>query len=177
MSILLALLLSISSNLDNIIFGITYGASNVQIPIKGATIISCITTLITGMFMVLGMEVGELLNAQVANVLGGVLLILIGLYYIIEEFVFLKKEDTNIAKIITVKSMFLIAINLSINNIPIAIAGGISNTNIFYTVVFSFIFSTLFMYLGNVVGRKFKSKIVSALASILLIILGIIKCV
>lgn len=177
MSILLALLLSISSNLDNIIFGITYGASNVQIPIKCATIISCITTIITGTFMVLGMEVGELLNAQVANVLGGILLVLIGFYYMIDEIVFLKKGNTNVDKIVTVKSMFLIAINLSINNIPIAIAGGISNTNIFYTVIFSFIFSSIFMYLGNVVGRKVKSKIVSVLASILLIILGIIKCV
>lgn len=78
---------------------------------------------------------------------------------------------------ITYKSMLVTAINLSFNNIPIAIAGGLSGTNIIYTVIFSFIFSTLFMYIGNAAGRKFQNKIVSVIASTLLVIFGIIKCV
>lgn len=177
MDILLALILSMSSNLDNIILGLTYGASNVQIPFKCSLIISCITTVVTVIFMVLGVTLGELLNAKVANVFGGVLLILIGFYFIIFEVLKKRNDSASIEQIITYKSMLLTATNLSVNNIPIAIAGGLSGTNILYTAIFSFIFSTLFMYIGNVAGRKFQSKIISAVAPILLVILGIIKCV
>lgn len=177
MDILLALILSMSSNLDNIILGLTYGASNVQIPFKCSLIISCITTVVTVIFMVLGVTLGELLNAKVANVFGGMLLILIGFYFIIFEVLKKKNDSASIEQIITYKSMLLTATNLSVNNIPIAIAGGLSGTNILYTAIFSFVFSTLFMYIGNVAGRKFQSKMISAVAPILLVILGIIKCV
>lgn len=177
MDILLALLLSISSNLDNIMFGITYGVSNLKIPIKSAMIVSSITTTITGIFMLLGLAFGEIFNIQLANVIGGILLILIGICFIAVELLHTKTEKKNKGEFVSLKGIVLIATNLSINNIPIAIAGGMSNTNIFYTILFSFIFSSLFMHFGNVVGRRFKGTMVSIIASLLLIIFGIIKCV
>lgn len=175
MNILMALLLSISSNLDNIIFGIGYGALNISIPIKSASIISGITACVTAVFMMLGTALGELLNVSIANVVGGALLIAIGIYFLISEVVMSKKEESEVKDIISLKSIILIALNLSVNNIPIALAGGISNTSVLYTFLFSYIFGALFIYLGNLVGKKFKGKILSLVASILLIILGIAK--
>lgn len=177
MNILMALLLSISSNLDNIIFGIGYGASNITIPIKSASIISGITACVTAVFMILGTVLGELLNVAIANVVGGVLLIAIGIYFLVSEVITSKKEECEVKDVISLKSIILIALNLSVNNIPIALAGGISNTSVLYTSLFSYIFGALFIFLGNMVGKKFKGKILPLVASILLVILGIIKCV
>lgn len=64
MDILLALILSMSSNLDNIILGLTYGASNIQIPFKYSLIISCITTVVTVAFMTFGMTLGRLFKRK-----------------------------------------------------------------------------------------------------------------
>ena len=100
-----------------------------------------------------------------------------GLYFLISEVFINKSQDVIDDKIISTKGTLMLALNLSFNNIPIAIAGGISNTSIIYTAIFSLILSTAFMYIGNLIGRKVKSKITSAIAAIILIVLGILKCV
>lgn len=177
LNILLSLLLSVSSNLDNIIFGVSCGASKIRIPLKSAVLISVITTTITMVFMILGTILGNVLKSNIADIIGGTLLILIGLYFLISEVFINKKEETIDEKMISVKGVLMLSLNLSFNNIPIAIAGGISNTSIIYTAIFSLVLSTLFMYVGNLIGRKVKNKITSAVAAIILIVLGILKCV
>lgn len=177
MNILLSLLLSVSSNLDNIIFGVSCGTAKIKIPFKSTIIISTITTVITTIFMILGTALGEILKNNIANIIGGILLIIIGLYFLISEVFINKSQDVIDDKIISTKGTLMLALNLSFNNIPIAIAGGISNTSIIYTAIFSLVLSTAFMYIGNLIGRKVKSKITSAIAAIILIALGILKCV
>ena len=177
LNILLSLLLSVSSNLDNIIFGVSCGTMKIKIPFRSAILISIITTIITAIFMCFGTALGEILKIKTADIIGGILLIIIGLYFLISEVFISKSEETVNDKMIGTKGKLLLALNLSFNNIPIAIAGGISDTSIVYTAIFSFILSTLFIYIGNLVGRKVKSKIISAVAATILIVLGILKCV
>lgn len=175
-NILLALLLSISGNLDNIVFGVNYGVSKVKITMKVSMIISIFTTVITAIFMVFGMFLGAIMPIKIADRIGGILLIAIGVYFMISGFISSPEKQVKSDEKIYTKKAILLACGLCVNNIPIAVVAGISNASIIWTSIFSLVFGSLFIFIGNIIGRKLNSIYLSAITSFLLIILGILKC-
>lgn len=80
------LMLAISCNMDNIGVGLAYGARGIGIPLASNLLIALITAAGTGFCIVSGQQIFQVLPAEVAVVLGAVLLIGMGIWVIRQEF-------------------------------------------------------------------------------------------
>jgi len=84
--LLTVFLLAISCNLDNVGVGIAYGARGIGIPLASNLLIALITAAGTGLCIVFGQQIFQVLPAQVGVLLGAVLLIGMGVWIIRQEF-------------------------------------------------------------------------------------------
>ena len=78
-------LLAISCNLDNVGVGIAYGARGIGIPLASNLLIALITAAGTGLCIVFGQQIFQVLPAEVGVLLGAVLLIGMGVWVIRQE--------------------------------------------------------------------------------------------
>ena len=171
LEIISALTLAISSNLDNILIGMNYGASKIKIPIKYIIIIGIVISILTYLALIIGEMVQ--MTIKYSSAISASTLIFIGVLSMLRM---LKNKscESKVEKI-SYKSSILLALSLSFNNFVIAIASSIGKISVTYAVIFSFIFSTIFLEMGNILGRKINSKIIGVISAILLIVLGIIN--
>lgn len=88
------LLFSISSNLDNLIIGAAYGMKKAKITLLYNFIIAMVTYISTFLAMALGKFICYFLSAGVANILGSLILILIGVSMIFSDFRKAKAVDS-----------------------------------------------------------------------------------
>ncbi|MGC9158010.1 MAG: sporulation membrane protein YtaF [Terracidiphilus sp.] len=73
-----AILLALSSNLDNVAAGVSYGIGKVYIPLTSNLIIALITSAGTMISMLAGQSIGVLLGPGWAGFVGGAILIALG---------------------------------------------------------------------------------------------------
>ena len=83
--LLTILLLAISCNLDNVGVGIAYGARGIGIPLASNLLIALITAAGTGLCIVFGQQIFQVLPGEVGVILGAVLLIGMGVWVIRQE--------------------------------------------------------------------------------------------
>jgi putative sporulation protein YtaF len=83
--ILTIFLLAISCNLDNVGVGIAYGARGIGIPLASNFLIALITAAGTGLCIVFGQQIFQVLPGEVGVILGAVLLIGMGVWIIRQE--------------------------------------------------------------------------------------------
>lgn len=176
LNLIIAILLSFSCNLDNILLGMIYGKINYKIKFINSALISSVTTIITYIFIKIGSLIGIYISKEFVNILCGIFLIIIGVYFILKE-IFLGKSNEQIVRNVGLIDILKASVYLSLNNIPIAITSGIASYSTFYMLIFSFVFSSFFLYLGNVIGIKIKGKVVSIVSSCIFILLGILELV
>jgi putative sporulation protein YtaF len=79
------LLLAVSCNLDNVGVGIAYGARGVGIPLTSNLMIALITACGTGLCIIFGHQVFQVLPSQIAIILGAACLIVMGVWVIWQE--------------------------------------------------------------------------------------------
>jgi putative sporulation protein YtaF len=79
------LLLAISCNLDNVGVGIAYGARGVGIPLVSNLLIALITAGGTGLCIIFGQQIFQVLPSEAAVLLGAVLLVGMGVWVILQE--------------------------------------------------------------------------------------------
>ena len=176
-----AILFSLAANLDNIAIGISYGLKKIHIPSYTILLISIFTTLFTAVSMLFGICLNNL-NYTLANSIGAYILIFLGIYTLIKDFIFKKKHEKNDItnpKNINIKDLTAIIILLSTNNIAAGIAASATGINVVTTSFFSFIFSYFFILIGNNIGKNvlniYVQKYSNLLSSLLLILLGILQ--
>ena len=87
--ILTALLIALSSNLDNLGVGSSYGTRGINIPFATNLLIAVITGTGTLLSMVLGQQIFSWMSEAWATLLGGTILAAVGIWVILQEF---KKE-------------------------------------------------------------------------------------
>jgi len=185
MHLLSILLFAISSNMDNLVIGLSYGIKKIRIPILSNIVISLITFIGTAFSMIIGKELLNIIPESIANIIGSVVIIIIGGYYLI-KFIYNKTKDNeqkgeeydvDKSGCIELRESFLLGLALSINNIGLGISASIIGLNIIATATVSFVFSLLFLYLSNAFGKSFMSnflgKYAEPISSILMILLGI----
>lgn len=80
--LLTILLLALSCNLDNVGVGIAYGARGIGIPLASNLLIALITAAGTGLCIVFGQQIFQVLPGEVGVILGAVLLIGMGVWVI-----------------------------------------------------------------------------------------------
>ena len=198
--ILSALLFSLSSNLDNIVVGIAYGIKKIRIGVITNLIIAVITSSGTFLSMSVGAYIAKFLSHSIANDLGAIVIVTLGIYFLtlsiikllnnttskelalknINDMVeYAEKSDLDSSGDISTKEGIFVAFGLTFNNLGTGIAASITGISIQYTVLFTFILSVLSIILGETLGKHILGKILGKYAplfsGILLIILGIIE--
>ena len=93
MNFIFLLLFSISTNLDNIPVGISYSLTHSKKKFSDISIISFFTSFITLLIMIVGTSIGNLFPLKFADILSSSILILIGGYGLIKEYILNKKNN------------------------------------------------------------------------------------
>lgn len=186
-----SILLAISSSVDSLGIGITYGIKNTKISLIGKIILFIISITITYLSIFLGNFIQTIFPNFLTKLIGNITLIVMGIYICFES---LKKKsnssnvfnnpissDLDNSKIIDSKESIFLAIALSLDSLCIGICGSIININL---VMFPFlvsIFQLFFLSIGTFVGihinkfYKLPQNIWSVISGTLLIIIGFLK--
>ncbi len=175
MHIVSAIFLGISTNLDNLLIGFSYGLQCKRIPVKANLLIGLISALATYVFS-LATSFCEHLG-RCPNIIGGVAIILIGLWPFISK----KGSDDESTTIRTgFKGMMILGVSLAINCIPISIGAGLTGVSPIVASVSVGLFSIIFVGAGNYSAMKTKklpirSRFLEVLGGSIMIVLGIME--
>jgi putative sporulation protein YtaF len=198
--ILSALLFSLSSNLDNLVIGTAYGVKKIKIGIIANLIVAVVTSIGTFLSMSVGSYISSFLPNSVANGLGAVVIVILGVYFVTQSIVklgsntkakdlalknitdmieYAEKSDLDNSGDISIKEALLVAFGLTFNNLGTGIAASVTGVNIQFTVISTFILSILTIIFGESIGNhvlgEFFGKYAPLFSGILLVILGIIE--
>ncbi|AQS06900.1 sporulation membrane protein YtaF [Clostridium beijerinckii] len=198
--ILSALLFSLSSNLDNLVIGIAYGIKKIRIGTAANLIVALVTSTGTFLSMLLGIYVSKFLPSFLSNSLGAGIIIILGLYFVIQSIFklinnkkikelalkntndmieYAEKSDLDKSGDIDKKEALLVAFALTFNNFGTGVAASVTGVNIELTVILTFIISICTLKLGERAGNhilgKFLGKFAPLISGLLLISLGVIE--
>ena len=173
--------LAISTSIDSIGIGISYGIRKIKIA-KIATIILGIISLIsTSSAIYIGKLFGNILPTYVTNYIGSFILIFMGIIILFQALKEPESYDLDGSKHIDGKEAIALGIALSLDSFSIGIGTGVLIQNNFYIFpILVVAFQIIFLCIGNILGKKLKSIshipsfFWNILAAIILILMGII---
>jgi putative Mn2+ efflux pump MntP len=160
-AILLAALFGLAANLDNVGIGIAYGAMRRPIRLFSNLLIALLTTCITILALAGGIEMRTLMPERLPDLLGGSLLIaLAGVTFWADSanganhglprtvLRFSSRHKVGLAETL------MLTLTLSLNNIGLAIAGGIGGIGYRAAAIAVFAFSVGLLAVGQRIGRN-----------------------
>lgn len=185
-------ILGISSSIDSLGIGITYGIRNTKISFIGKLILFSFSIIITYLSLFLGDFLKSFLPDFIESYIGSSILILIGLYICFQALRNKTNNNSNIfnnpisadfdnSNVIDSKEALFLAIALSLDSFCIGICGSIVNTNLIFFPFLVSGFQLTFLSLGNFIGRyihrfsDLPENIWSVISGILLIGFGLLK--
>ena len=170
------MILAIAASSDSIVLGINIGVKKNKMSIFSILLLSFIPAIGTLISMCFGGILKDFIPLNIAVILGGVFLIILGLKSLKEIF---KNEITELEipeKVIS-KDILMLGIALAVNNITLGLGGSIAGYNPIWTSAFSLLFSFLFIYIGMFISMKLNnynlSKVSEIIGAVLVILLGI----
>ncbi|MGG5462715.1 sporulation membrane protein YtaF [Clostridium sp. B9] len=179
MSFLSVILFVIAASLDILVVSFAYGLKNIKINFSSTLVIATISALGTLVSMMLGKAFLDVLPLKLTDIIGGLVLLGIGLYFIITYFKEKKSinssdctnanspicilENPEIADKdksgnIDLKESLALSVALSLNNFGLGIGASISGLNITFTTISTFIISLIFISVGIYFSKKIKNK-------------------
>lgn len=186
-----SILLALSSSIDSLGIGITYGIKNTKISFVGKIILFIISISTTCLSIFFGNIIQNIFPKNITKLIGSIILIFIGIYICFEA---LKKQDNNSnifnnpissdfdnSKIIDSNEALFLAIALSLDSLCIGIGGSISNINLrlfpLLVSTFQLFFLSTGTFLGTHINRFYRlpQNIWSIISGLLLIFIGAIK--
>lgn len=199
MHTLYTLFIALANNLDNIGVRIAYSIRGIKITTAKNLWISLITFIISSLAAFSGSILSKLLNKNTASIISMILLIIIGLWIIIEPYIHKNEsvnedkssETTNIydilvnpekadkdkSKDIDFKEATFLGIALSINNVGGGLSAGMIGLNSLFVGFFSAVISFLALLAGNYITDFFKrwnlEKRATIFSGLILILIGI----
>lgn len=180
--IIAAFILSLSANLDTFSLSVSYGIKKIRIPFFSNILISLLTTLGTFLSMEFGFFIRNLIPSWIANALGGISMMGIGIWFLIDYFRNSCKDeipmvDSDHSGDISLKETIPLIIALTINNIGVGISGSMSGVSILYTSIFTFIITYLCIQIGTWAGKTIVGKVfgkyTTLVSNIFLILFGL----
>lgn len=191
MHILSSFLFAISANTDNFVVGLSYGIKKIKIGPVSNFLIALISLVGTIISMLIGKVIFRFIPGNASNLLGSIILLLIGSWTIIKPLL----KNTNSENIldnpervdidnsasIDVKESIALALALTINNFGLGIGASITGLNIVITSLLTFTFSIFMIIAGYSLGANYLSKVFTKRATVvcglIIIILGIYEIV
>lgn len=188
-----SLILAISSSIDSLGIGITYGIKKTKISLVGKIILFIISLLTTYLAIFLGNIIQSIFPIFLTRLIGSGILIFMGIYICTEALKEIKSfsnifnnpisSDLDNSKIIDLSESIFLAIALSLDSLCIGIGGSITDINLTLFPLFVSILQISFLITGSFLGihinkfSKLPQNIWSILSGILLIIIGIFKLI
>lgn len=176
-----SLLLALSSSIDSLGIGITYGIKNTKISMFSQIILFIISIIITTISIMLGSILKNFLSDIISEIIGSGILIILGIIIIIQTKKKSSSFDFNHSNNIEPSEAIALGIALSLDSLCIGIGGSIFGLDIsMFPILVAFLQLT-FLNLGNYFGRKLikavniPSGIWSILSGGLLVLIGIVK--
>ena len=155
------LLFGLAANTDNLTIGVAYGMRHRCIRWRQNLFIAIATTLVTVVAMALGQQIRERLPSRMPDILGGALLLVFAAWNFYQERTrvsdwppVLHSRFPNRTSVGMGECLFLSG-TLSINNVGLAIAGGIGGVHYISAALSIFCFSVVMLALGQAVGANF----------------------
>ena len=198
MSFLSILLFVIAASLDILVVSLAYGLKDIKINFSSTLVIASISALGTFISMILGKFLVDLIPVKLGDIIGGLVLLLLGFYSIYSYFkekkiltshnsennyspTFILENpevaDKDKSGNIDFKESLALSLALALNNFGLGIGASISGLNIAFTTISTFIISLIFISLGFYLSKTIKSKNISKnsnlIAGIIIIILSL----
>lgn len=198
MSFLSILLFVIAASLDILVVSLAYGLKDIKINFSSTLVIVSISALGTFISMILGKFLVDLIPVKLGDIIGGLVLLLLGFYSIYSYFkekkiltshnsennsspTFILENpevaDKDKSGNIDFKESLALSLALALNNFGLGIGASISGLNIAFTTISTFIISLIFISLGFYLSKTIKSKNISKnsnlIAGIIIIILSL----
>ncbi|HHD2591719.1 TPA: sporulation membrane protein YtaF [Clostridium perfringens] len=197
-SFLSILLFVIATSLDILVVSLAYGLKDIKINFSSTIVITSISALGTFISMILGKFLVDLIPVKLGDIIGGLVLLLLGFYSIYSYFkekkiltshnsennsspTFILENpevaDKDKSGNIDFKESLALSLALALNNFGLGIGASISGLNIVFTTISTFIISLIFISLGFYLSKTIKSKNISKnsnlIAGIIIIILSL----
>ena len=203
MNLLATILFVLSASFDVFVVAMSYGFNNIKIKPFINFVISFISSLGTFISMEIGLALTNIIPLSVVNILGSIIMLLLGLYCLLDYRKVLKKStnhkdrnlnpsspivilekpeiaDTNKSGTIEFKESILLSIALALNNVGLGIGASIAGLHIILTTIVTLIITIILIPLGFLCSKKLLNtwigKSGSLISGILLIILAVITC-
>lgn len=198
MSFLSILLFVIAASLDILVVSLAYGLKDIKINFSSTLVITSRSALGTFISMILGKFLVDLIPVKLGDIIGGLVLLLLGFYSIYSYFkekkiltshnsennsspTFILENpevaDKDKSGNIDFKESLALSLALALNNFGLGIGASISGLNIAFTTISTFIISLIFISLGFYLSKTIKSKNISKnsnlIAGIIIIILSL----
>lgn len=176
-----SLILALSSSIDSLGIGITYGIKNTKITVYSQIILFIISVFVTTISIMLGSVLKSFLSDIISKIIGSGILILIGIIIIFQTKDKSSSFDFNHSNIIDPSEAIALGIALSLDSLCIGIGGSIFGLNITLFPLSVAVLQLLFLNLGNFFGKRLikfvniPSGIWSIFSGGLLILIGIVK--
>ncbi len=168
-----AVLFALACNLDTLALAFGFGARGVRPTPEGCLTLAGITTLITALALALGQMGGALLPAVLTARGGGLILIGMGLWMLLDWH---KAPDQPRAEAPGRGGYLPLAAALALNNAGAGLAAGVGGLSPLWGGIASFSVTLLFLPLGLKLGRRLQAGRLAGLApplsGALLLILG-----
>ncbi|HEX3350418.1 MAG TPA: hypothetical protein VHS58_20200 [Acetobacteraceae bacterium] len=154
------LLLGFAANTDNLTIGAAYGVERRVIRWEQNVCIAFMTTLATLAAMAFGRQIRDTLPARVPDVLGGALLLAFAAWNLYREGDGIPDRPPGpFARVaggepVRLKETLFLSAILSINNVGLAIAGGIGGAGYIATALSIFSFSVAMLAFGQGLGGR-----------------------
>lgn len=203
MNLLATILFVLSASFDVFVVAMSYGFKNIKIKPSINFVISFISSLGTFISMEIGLALTNIIPLSIVNILGSIIMLLLGLYCLLDYRKVLKKStnhkdrnlnpsspivilekpeiaDTNKSGTIEFKESILLSIALALNNVGLGIGASIAGLHIILTTIVTLIITIILIPLGFLCSKKLLNtwigKSGSLISGILLIILAVITC-
>jgi putative Mn2+ efflux pump MntP len=156
--------LGISANMDNLTIGAAYGLRNVRVGVGSNLLIAVLTTAATLLVLSAGRGLRGLMPPAIPDIASGMMLILFGLRSVWVDRLKRGRQTQAHAPTkaagasIGLRETLVLSSALSINNIGLAFAGGVSGLGYAGTALSVAFFSAAFLWLGGWFSKKMAGR-------------------
>lgn len=176
LGLVMSLFLGVSSNLDNIGIGLSYGMSKTRVPLFFCTIVSVLSFSSCTVGSLTARRISVVLPVQLSLLIGSCILITIGLCIVVQSFI---SKDTSLmdSRAIRFHEMMIVGIAQAISDLSIGFSSGFTGINGWVTATSIGVFSFAFLLIPSLIYQWIPvqyTRHATFLSGVLLVVVGLI---
>ena len=175
------LTLAISSSMDSLGIGITYGLKKIQLKKWARLILFCVSILVTILSLIFGNILKNIFSDNFFKLIGTIILVFMGLFIVFKKDYEDQTFDLDSSNDIDIKESLILGIALSLDNFCIGIGAISLGINMFIFALAIAFLQFAFLSIGNFLGihlsnfNKVPQNIWTKVSGFLLILIGLFK--